>query len=70
VASQDIGIEELEEAIQKHSTFISSNAERKIHMMTEKAYQLIQQKRMKNIDKIDLFKLIKSKMNCHNVLIF
>ena len=62
VASQYIGIDELINVVEQHAHFISTNAERKIHLLTEKAYQLIQQKRMKNVSKIDLYALIKNKM--------
>jgi LAO/AO transport system kinase len=62
VASQYIGIDELINVIEQHAHFISTNAERKIHLLTEKAYQLIQQKRMKNVSKIELYELIKNKM--------
>ena len=61
VASQYIGIDELINVVQKHSHFISTNAARKIHLLTEKAYQLIQQKRMKDVSKMDLYELIKNK---------
>lgn len=62
VASQYIGIDELINVVEQHTHFISTNAERKVHLLTEKAYQLIQQKRMKNVSKIDLYELIKNKM--------
>ena len=63
VASQYIGIDELINVVQKHSHFISTNAARKIHLLTEKAYQLIQQKRMKDVSKMELYELIKNKMS-------
>ena len=62
VASQYLGIDELINVVEQHTHFISSNAERKVHLLTEKSYQLIQQKRMKNVSKIDLYELIKNKM--------
>jgi LAO/AO transport system kinase len=62
VASQYIGIDELIKIIEQHTHFISTNAERKIHLLTEKAYQLIQQKRMKDISKAALYELIKIKI--------
>jgi LAO/AO transport system kinase len=62
VASQYIGIDELINVVEQHTHFISSNAERKIHLLTEKAYQLIQQKRMKDISKLALYELIKIKI--------
>jgi LAO/AO transport system kinase len=63
VASQYIGIDELINVVQLHANFISTNEDRKIHLLTEKAHQLIQQKRMKDISKIDLYELIKNKMS-------
>ena len=63
VASQYIGIDELINVVQKHSHFISTNAARKIHLLTEKAYQLIQQKRMIDVSKMELYELIKNKMS-------
>jgi LAO/AO transport system kinase len=62
VASQYIGIEELINVVQLHANFISTNEDRKIHLLTEKAHQLIQQKRMKDVSKIELYELIKNKM--------
>jgi LAO/AO transport system kinase len=63
VASQYIGIDELINVVEQHTHFISTNEDRKIHLLTEKAHQLIQQKRMKDVNKIDLYELIKNKMN-------
>jgi LAO/AO transport system kinase len=63
VAIQYIGIDELINVVQKHSHFISTNAARKIHLLTEKAYQLIQQKRMKDVSKMELYELIKNKIS-------
>lgn len=63
VASQYIGIDELINVVQLHANFISTNEDRKIHLLTEKAHQLIQQKRMKDVNKIDLYELIKNKMS-------
>lgn len=63
VASQYIGIDELINVVEQHTHFISTNEDRKIHLLTEKAHQLIQQKRMKDISKIDLYELIKNKMS-------
>lgn len=62
VASQYIGIDELINVVEQHTHFISTNAERKVHLLTEKAYQLIQQKRMKDISKLALYELIKIKI--------
>lgn len=70
VASQQIGIEELDNAIQKHNDCISSNFERQVHFISEKAYLLIQQKRMKDINKIALFDLIKTKITYDNFNVY
>lgn len=70
IASQDIGIDELNNAIEKHIDFISINFERQVHFMCEKAYQLIQQKRMKDINKVALFEMIKTKMTADDFNVY
>jgi LAO/AO transport system kinase len=70
VASQYIGIDELINVVQLHANFISTNEDRKIHLLTEKAHQLIQQKRMKDVNKIDLYELIKNKMSESNFNVY
>jgi LAO/AO transport system kinase len=50
VASQKQGIAELAESIALHQQ-VQRQTERKSWLLTEKAWQLIQQKKMKNIDK-------------------
>lgn len=49
IASQKTGIEELKTQILLHNS--SENIEKKYWLMAEKAYQLLQKDRMKNIDK-------------------
>ncbi len=57
VASQRIGIKELSEKIETHQQLHLPN-EKKIWLLTEKSYNLIQQKRMKDIDKKQIAKEI------------
>lgn len=54
VATKQEGISELNEMIEKHHKAISHNAEKKVSLLTEKAYQLIQEKRMLDINKKQL----------------
>lgn len=53
IASQKTGIDELLNAITSHIQHATFNS-KKSWLITEKAYQLIQKKRMNNIDKNDL----------------
>jgi LAO/AO transport system kinase len=54
VATTGTGIDELMEKIIEHHHSIKHADEKQLHLLTEKAYQLIQQKRMKNISKTEL----------------
>lgn len=63
VANQHIGIEEIISAIEKHFKFTSLNATHKSYLLTEKAYQLIQQHRMKDINKSILANEINNMLN-------
>jgi len=56
VASEKKGVDELVQAINKNSS--RTNSEKKSWLRTEKAYQLIRQKRMKDINKEELRKAI------------
>ncbi len=58
IASQHVAIDELFEAIQQQS-HLSHTSEKKYRLLAQKAYELIQQKRMKDIDKEALFQKIK-----------
>ena len=58
VASSAIGIDELYKAIQKHQQQGPEN-EKKAWLLAERAYYLIQQKRMKNINRAELEAAIK-----------
>jgi LAO/AO transport system kinase len=53
-ATLQLGINELTEAIQNHGTDQSIN-EKKVHLLTEKAYRLIRQERMRGVRKDKLF---------------
>jgi LAO/AO transport system kinase len=61
VASEHKGLDELYEAIQKHQQQQSEN-ERKSQLLAERVYFLIQQKRMKDVDKQNIKTAIDSKM--------
>lgn len=56
IASQNEGIQELMEKIMAHRS--SRNAKRKTRLLADKAYYLIQSRRMKDVDKAELIKSI------------
>ena len=58
VATQKEGIEELKERIISHEAEEASD--KKNQLLTEKVYQVIQQKRMLDVDRSDLKKQIES----------
>jgi LAO/AO transport system kinase len=58
IATKNIGIEDLYQSILKNFESIKIS-EKKYHLLAEKAFSLIQQKRMRGISKIDLFNQIK-----------
>ena len=62
IASQKQGVKELFEKIQRHQQLIETS-DRKYFLLAEKAYQLIQQYRMRNINKENLKKQIQSAQN-------
>ncbi len=59
IASQKEGIKELFEKIQEN-LLIEDNSDRKYYLLAEKAFQLIQQYRMKDVDKESLKRNIQS----------
>lgn len=63
VAVQHIGIEQVIEAIDQHKAHTDGHPERRVAMYTEKAYQLIQEKRMHDIRKSDLAVQIQHALN-------
>lgn len=62
VASAKVGIDELAAAIELHLLQIT-NSEKKIWLLTERVYQLIQQKKMKGIEKEAIRKSIAAQIN-------
>jgi len=71
VASAKVGIDELAAAIEMHLLQIT-NSEKKIWLLTERVYQLIQQKKMKGIEKEAIRKSIAAqiKLPGFNLFIF
>ena len=67
IADQNKGLEELKEAIIKNK---SHNKEKKEWLLVEKIYQLIQKKRMKDIDKSNLYLEIKQQIKDFNLYQF
>lgn len=55
VATTREGISELGEKIEEHCQYIDKSSDKKLALLTEKAYQLIQQKRMQDVSKAKLF---------------
>lgn len=63
IATTGEGIDELVKAIESHYNHIESSADKKVALLTEKAYQLIQQKKMKGVDKKTLAADLQKEMN-------
>ena len=59
VATTEEGIPELIAALEAHSGQIHGNRGRKALLLAEKAYQLIQHRRMQNVDKQELYEQVK-----------
>ena len=66
VATSDEGIDELAEKIKAHKAYIKKSGSKKLALLTEKAFQLIQQKRMQGVSKIDLATSLKIKLQEDN----
>ncbi len=66
IATEHEGINELLEKIEAHHQYASSNMTKKATMLTEKAYQLIQHKRMHDIQKDELTKQIQTLIDKNN----
>lgn len=62
IATQENGIVELVEKIQQHSQIIQQNTTKKAHLFTQKALQIIQQQRMKDINQQQLFQQINTQL--------
>lgn len=65
VASENVGVDVLFEKIKLHKLF-NKNPDKHYWLLTEKAYHLIQARRMSNINKENLFKKIKAKRETEN----
>ncbi len=65
VASQNVGIDVLFEKIKLHK-HLDKSPDKHYWLLTEKAYYLIQAKRMSNINKENLFNKIKAEAETHN----
>lgn len=70
IATEHVGIEELVEKINLHHKFAQTNIPKKVAMLTEKAFQLIQHKRMLDIHKHELNLLISEKMEAGDFNLF
>jgi LAO/AO transport system kinase len=68
IATEKEGIKELKDAISKYANH--ENVERKNALLTEKAWHLIQNKRMKDINKPELFEKIKQQPKGFNLYTF
>lgn len=67
-ATKGIGVTEIIEKIEQHQTTAANT--KKIYMLTEKAYRLIQRQRMKDIDKTALLKEVNNSMNKHDFNVY
>jgi LAO/AO transport system kinase len=63
IATEKKGIHELHEAIKNN---LPQNEERRLSMLTEKAWQLLIHKRMKGVDKMKLRQRIEAGINNNN----
>lgn len=62
VATTNVGVKELWESIERHNQLNRDNA-RRLHLMTDKAFQLILMDRMKSIDKKELHDKLSEESN-------
>jgi len=62
IATQQQGIPELIKALDEHQGQVHGNKQRKALLLAEKAYQLIQHRRMQNVDKQALYKEVQQLM--------
>jgi LAO/AO transport system kinase len=63
VATQQTGLPALIDAIASHQQQVMSNSERHAQLLTEKTYQLLQHRRMKNVNRRALQQEIQSRLN-------
>lgn len=62
IATQQQGIPELIKALDEHRDQVHGNKQRKAFLLAEKAYQLIQHRRMQDVDKQALYKEVQQLM--------
>lgn len=62
IATRDEGIAALVQAIDKHQQLLIKHPEKHAHLLTEKAWQLIQYRRMRGLDRHELFRQISSEL--------
>ena len=62
IATQQQGISELIKALDEHRDQVHGNKQRKALLLAEKAYQLIQHRRMQDVDKQALYKEVQQLM--------
>ncbi len=53
IATENVGMDELKNQIEKYFSE-NHSTEKKLQLLTDKAWRLIQQRRMKNLDRVDL----------------
>ena len=70
IASKFEGIETLLTAIQNHKHITSNNVERKIFLTAEKIWRIIQQNKMKNIDRQKIVAFVKEKINSKAINVY
>ncbi|MBK7763005.1 MAG: methylmalonyl Co-A mutase-associated GTPase MeaB [Bacteroidetes bacterium] len=70
IASSNEGVHELMKKINLHQQYIHTHQDKQFLLLAEKAYQLIQQKRMKDIDKKVLLSELKNKSQNENFNLF
>ena len=65
IATENVGIDELKTQIEKYFTE-NHSTDKKLQLLTDKAWRLIQQRRMKNLNRLDLKnKIAKAATNGH-----
>ena len=69
IATQNIGIDDLMKELTAHEMSEKMN-DKKLWLLVEKAYQLIQRKRMRDIDKDTLFEKMKTAYNCKQLNLY
>ena len=66
IATEQSGIEELVKQIEAHTNYLGQHSEKKNFMLTEKLFQLIQQRRMKDVRRESLKSLIEETVKKEN----